>query len=285
MFTGMTGARARTALAGTRFADLTWVAETGSTNADLLEAARSGAGEGVANRVQVADHQTAGRGRLGRSWQAPPEASLMFSVLLTAESGSGSGGWGPEDGHLLTAALGLATVDVLGAGVGDGPPFEVGLKWPNDLVAPTADGERKLAGILAESVVADGRLAAVVIGMGLNVRWGPVSDLPPELAGIAVSLDQLHPGEVVDRQDLLVAILRAFDRRLDDLGSAEGRARLHADHVAACVTLGREVRVELADGVLTGRATGLAPGGQLVVAPDGGGEPMEVTAGDVIHLR
>ena len=76
---GSPGELARSALVGTRFADVRWVAETGSTNADALELARQGEAEGV---VLVADHQTAGRGRLGRTWQAPPGASLLCTVLL-----------------------------------------------------------------------------------------------------------------------------------------------------------------------------------------------------------
>jgi BirA family biotin operon repressor/biotin-[acetyl-CoA-carboxylase] ligase len=271
MFTGMTGDHARSALRGTRFEDLRWVAETGSTNADLLVAAGAGEPDGV---VLVADHQTAGRGRLGRTWTAPPGASLLFSVLLRPALD-------PGELHLLTSALGLAAVDALGAvGVGAG---SVGLKWPNDLVAGTPAGERKLAGILAESAVEAGAVTAVVIGMGLNVAWA--GRAPADLAAIAVALDDL--GVAADREALLVAVLRAFEVRLAAAAGSDpsGRAGLLADHRARCVTLGRDVRVELPSGAVAGRAIDVDDAGRLVVLPGDGGEPVAVAAGDVVHVR
>src|SRR5690606_30507385 len=114
MFTGMTGDRARSALADSRFGTVEWVDETGSTNADLLEAARAGAPE----QVLVADPQTAGRGRLGRSWHSPPGTSLTFSVLVRPDLPV-------ADGHLLTSALAVSAIDVLTSW---SPSFVVGLK-------------------------------------------------------------------------------------------------------------------------------------------------------------
>ena len=132
------GDRARAALAGSRFADVRWVAETGSTNADLLALARDGAPEGI---VLVADHQTAGRGRLGRTWEAPPGASLLVSVLLRPPAAVADA---------VTMAAGVAMADAVDEVAG----VHARLKWPNDLVVavdgPTAD-DRKLAGILAEA--------------------------------------------------------------------------------------------------------------------------------------
>src|SRR5687768_9699564 len=116
MVTGMPGDRAKQALSGTRFG-VRWVTETGSTNADLLEAARDGAAEGA---VLVADHQSAGRGRLGRSWEAPPGASLLMSVLLRPTLAL-------DQVHAVTAAVGLAAAYACHAVAG----FRPGLKWPN----------------------------------------------------------------------------------------------------------------------------------------------------------
>jgi BirA family biotin operon repressor/biotin-[acetyl-CoA-carboxylase] ligase len=266
MFTGMTGDRARSALGGSRFADLRWVEVTGSTNADLVAEARAGGRDGT---VLVADHQTAGRGRLGRAWVAPPSGSLLFSVLLRPTMPA-------DDLHLLTTALGLAGVQAVAECAG----VQAGIKWPNDLVVGTPAGERKLAGILAESVVEGDQVVGVVIGMGLNVAWG--GEAPEEVADIAVALDGLGAADV-DREDLLAAILVGFDARLRSVEEPAARAELAAEHVARCVTLGRDVRVELADGVLEGRAVTIDHHGRLVVERDG--SPVAVDAGDVVHLR
>jgi len=236
-------------LAGTRFDDVRWFEVIDSTNRYLLQCAALGAAEGV---VAVADEQTAGRGRLGRTWVAPAGSALLVSVLLRPALPV-------ERVHLATLAAGLAALDaldVLGLGPGDtsrsGRP---GLKWPNDVVVD----DRKLAGILAE---ADGA-GAVVVGMGCNVR---PEALPADLADIATAVG-------VDRAALLVAWLRAYDARLGALGSVV------ADAVARSATLGRRVRVELAHETFEGVATELTDEGFLVV--DG----RVVSAGDVVHLR
>ena len=258
-------------LTGTRFSEVEWVAETGSTNADLLARARAGAPDG---QVLVADHQSAGRGRLGRSWEAPPGASLLVSILLRPDLPLGRA-------HLVTVALGLAAVDSLDE-LGEVP---AALKWPNDVVVPDSrvgDGplDRKLGGILAESVVEDGHLAAGVVGMGLNVSWPPV--LPAELATIAVAAN--HVSDVqLDRAELLVAVLLRFEQLLADLADEDGVARLRARYLACCRTVGREVRVQLPDGTFTGRAEDVTEDGHLVVATEQG--RRAVTAGDVVHLR
>ncbi|OWY61991.1 biotin--[acetyl-CoA-carboxylase] ligase [cyanobacterium TDX16] len=258
-------------LTGTRFEQVEWVGETGSTNADLLARARAGASDGL---VLVADHQAAGRGRLGRSWEAPPGASLLVSVLLRPDVPLARA-------HLLTVALGLAAVEALE----ELAEVPAALKWPNDVVVPDSqvgDGpiDRKLGGILAESVVEDGSLAAVVVGMGLNVAWPPV--LPAELATIAVAAN--HVSDVaLDRADLLVAILVRFERLLADLDDEAGTAELRRRYLERCRTIGRDVRVELADGSFTGRADDVTDEGHLVVTTPHG--RREVTAGDVVHLR
>jgi BirA family biotin operon repressor/biotin-[acetyl-CoA-carboxylase] ligase len=249
-------------LAGTRFR-VGWVAETGSTNDDLLAAAADGAPDGT---VLVADHQRSGHGRRGRTWEAPVSSSLLVSVLLRPELD-------PDDLHLLTTAVGVAAAEA----VDEELAVTVGLKWPNDLVASTPDGERKLGGILAEAAWAGDRLDAVVVGLGLNVAWPHL--VPAELDGIAVALSHLT-NEVIDRGDLLVSLLLRLEDILDDPEHAALLERWH--HLST--TVGRDVRVELANGVLVvGRATGMTPSGRLVVETDAGVE--EITAGDVHHLR
>jgi BirA family biotin operon repressor/biotin-[acetyl-CoA-carboxylase] ligase len=241
----------------TRFADVRRFESIDSTNRYLLDEARAGAPEGV---VAVADHQTAGRGRLGRSWEAPAGANLLLSVLLRPAIE-------PGDRHLATTAVALAAVDAIGV-LGLVGRTDVSVKWPNDLV--DASG-RKLAGVLAESDLAsatpaEGLPAPVVVGIGINVNWPAAdADLPPDLAGLAVSLRQLA-GAPVDREALLGALLAALEPRAADLGSVEGRSRLAGDLLARCTTVGTRVRVDLPNGSFEGTATGISPEGHLVVA-------------------
>jgi BirA family biotin operon repressor/biotin-[acetyl-CoA-carboxylase] ligase len=271
-----------------RFAEVRRFESIDSTNRYLLDEARAGAAEGV---VAVADHQTAGRGRLGRSWEAPPGANLLLSVLLRPALD-------PADRHLATTAVALAAVDAIGAlGIGSvqgtrdgresGPstPRAVGIKWPNDLV----DGSgRKLAGVLAETDLlpaagSGGLPAPIVVGIGINVNWpAGDADLPPELRGLAVSLRMLA-GAPVDREALLDGLLAALDPRTADLGTPAGRQRLSRGLAAACTTIGTRVRVDLTDSSFEGTATGISPEGHLIVTSDG--DTKTVVAGDVVHLR
>ena len=261
---------------GTRFSDVRRFESIDSTNRYLLDEARDGAPAGV---VAVADHQTAGRGRLGRSWEAPAGANLLLSVLLRPSLD-------PAERHLVTTAVALAAVDAIDAvhrADGAGATTAVFVKWPNDLV--TTDG-RKLAGVLAEADLGSGppgRPSPVVVGIGLNVNW-PASDadLPPELSGSAASLRQLT-GAPVDREALLGAFLDALGPRVDALDSPGGRAGLAAELRAVCSTIGTTVRVDLPDGPITGTATGVSDEGHLVV--DVGGVTRTVVAGDVVHIR
>lgn len=266
----MEGSFATRAVPGTRFGDVRRVPETGSTNADLLAAAQRGE---PANVVLVADHQTSGHGRLGRVWTAPPGSSLLVSVLLRPDLA-------PGDAFLVLAAAAVSACEACKDIAGCYP----GIKWPNDLVIVAGDrfAGRKIAGLLAETILRDGTLEAVVIGMGLNVNW---SDRPPsELDDIAVALDRVI-GRSVDRDALLDAWLRHLDGWLDALDTAEGRDRLVQMVRALSATVGRRVRVEQTSGTLVGDAVDITPAGHLVVAPDNGGPRIEVTVGDVVHLR
>jgi BirA family transcriptional regulator, biotin operon repressor / biotin---[acetyl-CoA-carboxylase] ligase len=267
MVTGMRGDHASSALAGSRFGDLRWVESTGSTNADLLALAAEDGADGV---VLVAEHQTAGRGRLDRRWEAPAASSLLCSVLVRPQLPVGMV-------QLTALAAAVAASDACDAVAGVRPR----VKWPNDLVIVSADGvERKLAGILSESSLRGGEVAAVVIGMGLNVNWP--DDFPDELAGIATSLNH-HAGRDVDREELLVAYLRGLEALLAGLDTADGRDALLLRYRHLSVTLGQMVRVELGSGSLSGFATDVSPEGHLLV--ELAGEVVEIAVGDVVHLR
>jgi len=256
----------------TRFVDVRRFDTIDSTNRYLLDEARAGAPAGV---VAVADHQTAGRGRRGRTWEAPAGSNLLVSVLLRPSLGA-------DDRHLVTTAVALAAVDAVEA-LGPAAGAPVRIKWPNDLLAP--DG-RKVAGVLAEADLGappDGPVAPVVVGIGINVNWpGSDRDLPPGLRGAAASLRQLA-GAPVDREVLLAALLAALGPRAEALETPDGRARLAEDLRGRCDTLGATVRVELSDGSFVGTATGITLQGHLTV--DVGGTVRTVVAGDVVHLR
>jgi len=235
------------------------VDEIDSTNAELLRRAAAGAPEGL---VLVARRQTAGRGRRDRAWEAPAGTSLLVSVLLRPRLGV-------DDLHLFTAAAGLAALETCRA------EGEVGasLKWPNDVVVDGPDGARKLAGLLAESVLRGTEVEALVVGMGLNVNWpGPVPD-----GGAA--LNQVL-GREVDGDRVLAGWVTAFGQRCEALGRADGRAAVRRDHRAACSTIGRPVRIEGVGAAVTGVAVGIDDAGRLVL--DGGSTHA---VGDVVHLR
>lgn len=245
---------------GGLWSELRVVEETGSTNADVAAAAAAGAPEGL---VVVAEHQRAGRGRVDRAWTAPPRAGLTFSVLLrppvTARS---AWGWLP-----LLGGLSVATPLIRLSGL------DIGLKWPNDVLI----GPRKVAGLLAE-VVGD----AVVLGVGLNVSLRE-DELP---VPTATSL-RLAGSEVVDREPVLRAVLRDLATRYRAWCAAAGDAQasgLLRDYRAACVTIGRDVTVELPGGrAVEGRARDVDETGRLVVETGAGVEAL--AAGDVVHVR
>jgi BirA family biotin operon repressor/biotin-[acetyl-CoA-carboxylase] ligase len=236
------------------------VEETVSTNADLLQAARDGAPHGT---VLVADHQTAGRGRQGRTWSAPPGSGLLCSVLLRPGRDAVLAG--------ATWSVGLAARAACAETAGVTPD----LKWPNDLLV----GPRKLAGVLAESVAASGAVAAVVVGLGLNVRW--TAPPPDEVAARAISLSEAA-GRAIPRDALLRAFLAALAPLLDEWRDAPDR--LLARYRAGLATLGRRVRVATAQGELVGTARDVAGDGALLVV-DEDGTVHALHAGDVVHLR
>jgi BirA family biotin operon repressor/biotin-[acetyl-CoA-carboxylase] ligase len=233
----------------TRFISIEVLPSVDSTNRVVAERAAAGAPDGL---VVAAELQTAGRGRLDRSWEADPGAALLVSILLR-----------PADlpltrWFLLSAAAGVAArqaCDEVGG-------FTPDLKWPNDLLV----GPRKLAGILAE---ASGD--AAVVGMGLNVHAAPPG---------AAWADEAS-GHRLDRSELLAAWLGRLDHHL---GRWDDLLRVYRQ---ACSTIGREVIVEQGNGRLVGRAEGIDDEGRLIVGVARGAtaEQVAVSSGDVIHVR
>jgi BirA family biotin operon repressor/biotin-[acetyl-CoA-carboxylase] ligase len=247
-------------LAGTRFATVRHFEEIGSTNTEALEQAKAGAAEGL---VVVADHQSAGRGRLGRTWSAEPGSALLVSVLLRPPLPI-------DEVPVVLMAAGLAACDAVEAAAG----FRPKLKWPNDLVV----GDRKLAGLLTEST--GDPEPAVVVGLGLNVTAGAY---PGGLEQPATSCEE-EAGRPVDRAELLVGLLTALESRYSSVLTPGGRTATLEAYRADSATLGRRVRVELTGGdALEGEATAVADDGRLVVV-DAAGQHY-VSVGDVKHLR
>jgi BirA family biotin operon repressor/biotin-[acetyl-CoA-carboxylase] ligase len=238
---------------------------TGSTNADLLARALRGEPEGV---VLAAEEQTAGRGRMGRTWVAPPRAALTFSMLLRPTPPPARRGW-------LPLLAGLAVAEAVTAVTG----VPAALKWPNDVLA----GHAKLCGILAES--ADG---AVVVGVGLNVSTGPAELPAPGPGALPATSLRAAGATALDREPLLLAILAAVERWYRAWQHAHGdpeSSGLRAAYTERSATVGRLVRAELPGGkTLSGPATGVDPDGRLLVRVSSGAE-VAVAAGDVVHVR
>jgi len=246
--------------------ELRVVAQTGSTNADLLAAAEAGAPDRTA---LVAEHQQSGRGRLGREWGSPLHAGLTVSLLLRPTGVPVERlGWLP-----LLAGLSLRRVVRELAGL------PAALKWPNDLLLG-GDDQLKCAGILTE--LAGSRPPAVVVGIGLNVTTAA-----DELPKGATSLLAQGSG-CTDRDVLLVALLRRLCADEAAWRAATGEPTavgLREDYRAGCATLGSPVRLELpGEAPIHATAEDVDDSGRLVVRTSAGIQ-RTVAAVDVVHVR
>ncbi|HTI39241.1 MAG TPA: biotin--[acetyl-CoA-carboxylase] ligase [Vicinamibacterales bacterium] len=235
--------------------------EIGSTNDVALRAADRGADEGC---VFIAGAQTAGRGRLGRSWHSPPESGLYVSTILRR----------PALARWITLAGGVAVAH----GIRESTGLPVQLKWPNDVVAVTGQAfrsRRKLAGILAEASSGAASIHYIVLGFGINLRR---SAFPPELEGRAGSLEG-ELGREVDGGAVLAAVLAALHRVTADV-AANGPARLLESWLALSPAAhGAAVEWDGPDQVRTGLSAGLDADGALRVSTDQGVE--RIVAGEV----
>jgi BirA family transcriptional regulator, biotin operon repressor / biotin---[acetyl-CoA-carboxylase] ligase len=251
------------------FSPLEIVERVPTTMARAAELAAAGAPAGA---IVVAEEQTEGRGRLGRSWVAPPGTGLLVSLLLRPPLRA-------ADLWQVTSLAGVALVDAIGDVAKDRPVQpRIGLKWPNDLLL---DG-RKAAGLLAEAGTVGGRLAWVALGMGVNVSQSG-EDFPPEVADRSTSV-ALATGAPVDRAELLGAWGRRFEEGYRRLLAGEGPALLAA-YRDRLETLGQQVRADrLAGEPVVGTAVELTDGGRLVILTASGAR-VEVATADVQHLR
>ncbi len=265
------------------FARVVRLAEVGSTSTAMREAVAADPDGWPHLSALLAEHQTAGRGRTGRSWLTPPGAALTASLLLRPRVPLERAPW-------LTLLAGLAVVRAIRAGGGD-RAGAVGLKWPNDVlvdigapVLPGWGGARKVGGILTELLppAPDDRPVAVV-GIGVNLSQGRAA--LPVASATSLALAGLPVPRAETLLDAVGHELSGLVRRWEAHDGDARTAGLLAEVAAACLTLGRDVRVERpGGGVLHGRAEALDRDGCLVVR-DADGALHRVLAGDVVHVR
>ena len=239
-----------------------YLRETGSTNSDALDWAAEGAPEGA---VVVAEYQTAGRGRWGRSWESASGTALLFSLVLRPS---------PDAVGLLTTLAGVGSA----AGIEGLTGLEPGLKWPNDVILR----DRKVAGILVETRVSGASVTGAVVGIGVNVSSRP-EDFSPEVSGtatsLAVEIEAAGRRGLPERTALLSAILQQIDRRYRTWAPE----RLLEEATARSVILGRPVRVRSPQGnVMEGVARRLTRTGALEL--EAGGTLAIVESGEVQRL-
>lgn len=252
-------ASVRPLLCGDFGARLVHLAEIDSTNSEALRLASDpGVPEGT---VVVADSQTAGRGRWGRTWVSEPGKSLTFSVLLRPTAR-------PD---LITTCVGVAVTEAVRELTG----ADAGLKWPNDVVV---DG-RKLAGILVESQSGPTGVLTAVAGIGINIE-SPPSDL-----GVPVtSMANVSSGRAPARHEVLAVVLSWFEPLYRALGTQQGAAQIVDRASELSTVLGEEVTLAFADGrSQTGIATSLDPAGALIVRSPNGTETFR--AGEIASTR
>lgn len=236
--------------------------ETSSTSDVASALARGGAEEGT---VVVADKQTAGRGRIGRSWESPPSVGIWMSVILRPRVP-------PMNAPQLTIASAVAVADLLHEETG----LEASIDWPNDIVVRG----KKVCGILTEMVAEQDRVEFVILGIGLNVNHTE-QDLSPELTDIATSL-YLEDGVKRDRTALLCKLLERFETYYEMLQA--GRfSEIAARWSANSYTLGRRVRCTSDGQPVEGISESLGLDGALLVRTDDG-ELRRVTSGDVLYM-
>ncbi|MES1205299.1 MAG: biotin--[acetyl-CoA-carboxylase] ligase [Pseudomonadota bacterium] len=236
-----------------------------STNDIAAAEARAGAAEGL---LVTADEQTAGRGRLGRTWHSPPGTNLMLSLLLRPKRPAA------EIPTLTLLAGGALSAAIRALG------FETRVKWPNDLLLRAGGREKKVAGILTEASSEGGRIGHVVVGIGLNVN---TEGFPDELSSKATSL-RIARGAALSRVEVLARMLGALEAAFDDF-AARGPAAA-VEWWEAHAELGRAGRVQMqaGDRTIEGLVTGLGVDGALEVRDDAG-TLHRIVSGEVLSVE
>ena len=245
------------------------MAWTASTNADALAYLQQLAGESIPHGMAIlAECQTAGRGRRGRTWHSPAHGNIYSSVIVVPNLGATRQGpwlsWVP----LFSA---LAVADSLSSHTG----LTVSVKWPNDLLI----GEKKLGGILCEQTSTPNTTMAIVIGIGLNIN-ATLDSFPADLRTGATSL-AAENGRPLDRVAILADLFFRLEQRMDRL-FLDGPTGMIDEFTQRCSTLGKRVRVTLEEqGVVQGVAESIGPDGCLCLRPI----PKRRSRGPVLAAR
>ena len=230
--------------------------ETDSTNLWIKRLAKEGAPEGT---LALAEFQSAGRGRLGRSWEVPEGTSVMMSILLRPK-------FEPQYAPTLTLVMGMAVAKAVKS-LG----FDVSIKWPNDVVV----SHKKICGILTEMGVRDGKIDYAVIGVGINVN---IREFPDEMADKATSL-YLESGREFDRSQLPGLVMEAFEEYYEKFAATCDLSGLKEEYESILANYDQPVRV-LAKEPYEGVARGITDGGELLVEKTDG-TIVAVSAGEV----
>ncbi len=245
--------------------------ELPSTNTFALEIARKPIPD---KTLILTDRQTAGRGRLQRTWFSPPGANIYGSLIASLKVHGQALGWVP-----LMSGLAIAQ------GIESREKIPIHLKWPNDLLIQ----DRKVGGILCESVKLDSTKTSVVIGFGINVNLSP-SELPQELEDTATSL-YCHTQNPLDRYQVIKSIIAALEQGCTTF-MTQGPAAVQAEYSNRCSTLGKQIVVTFPDGsTLKGLAQGIGEHGQLQIWPtssdsvEQSARIVDVYSGDINHIR
>ena len=230
--------------------------ETDSTNLWIKRLAKEGASEGT---LALAEFQSAGRGRLGRSWEVPEGTSVMMSILLRPK-------FEPQYAPTLTLVMGMAVAKAV-KNLG----FDVSIKWPNDVVV----SHKKICGILTEMGVRDGKIDYAVIGVGINVN---IKEFPEEMADKATSL-YLESGREFDRSQIPGLVMEAFEKYYEKFAATCDLSGLKEEYESILANYNQPVRV-LAKEPYEGVARGITEGGELLVEKTDG-TIVAVSAGEV----
>ena len=230
--------------------------ETDSTNLWIKRLAKEGASEGT---LALAEFQSAGRGRLGRSWEVPEGTSVMMSILLRPK-------FEPQYAPTLTLVMGMAVAKAVKS-LG----FDVSIKWPNDVVV----SHKKICGILTEMGVRDGKIDYAVIGVGINVN---IKEFPEEMADKATSL-YLESGREFDRSQIPGLVMEAFEEYYEKFAATCDLSGLKEEYESILANYNQSVRV-LAKEPYEGVARGITDGGELLVEKTDG-TIVAVSAGEV----
>ena len=230
--------------------------ETDSTNLWIKRLAKEGASEGT---LALAEFQSAGRGRLGRSWEVPEGTSVMMSILLRPK-------FEPQYAPTLTLVMGMAVAKAV-KNLG----FDVSIKWPNDVVV----SHKKICGILTEMGVRDGKIDYAVIGVGINVN---IKEFPEEMVDKATSL-YLESGKEFDRSQIPGLVMEAFEKYYEKFAATCDLSGLKEEYESILANYNQPVRV-LAKEPYEGVARGITDGGELLVEKTDG-TIVAVSAGEV----